>query len=152
MTISLVGDGVYFVAIAWEVFALSNRPTALSLVGLAWMVPQVLLLLLGGAVSDRFERRRVLIVADVLRGLATGALGLLALDGSLRLWLVAVLVACLGAGSALFLPAFTGFVPELVPRELLPEANSLDQLIRPLSMTVLGPLVGGALVATEGTG
>lgn len=152
MTVSLIGDGIYFVAVAWQVFALSNRPAALSMVGLAWMVPQVLLLVLGGALSDRFERRRVLMTADLVRGVAIGTLGLLAVTGSLRLWMVIVLVACFGVGSALFLPAFTGFVPELVPQELLSEANSLDQLVRPLAMTVLGPLLGGTIVATAGPG
>ena len=54
MTVSFLGDGLYTVAIAWQVYAISNVPTALALVGVAWMVPQVVLLLIGGVVSDRF--------------------------------------------------------------------------------------------------
>jgi DHA3 family tetracycline resistance protein-like MFS transporter len=68
MTVSMLGDGIYFVAIAWQVYELSNAPTALSAVGVAWTLPMVLFLLLGGVVSDRLERRRVLIAADVVRG------------------------------------------------------------------------------------
>ncbi len=64
----MLGDGIYFVAIAWQVYELSNAPTALSAVGVAWTLPMVLFLLLGGVVSDRLERRRVLIAADVVRG------------------------------------------------------------------------------------
>jgi hypothetical protein len=67
MTVSLLGDGIYFVAIAWQVYELSNAPTALSVVGVAWTVPQVAFVLLSGVISDRFDRRRVMIVADVLR-------------------------------------------------------------------------------------
>ena len=55
MTVSLLGDGIYFVTIAWQVYDLSDAPTALSVVGVAWTVPQVVFLLLGGVVSDRVE-------------------------------------------------------------------------------------------------
>ena len=68
MTISLVGDGAFLVALAWEVYALSNAPTALSLVGIAMTVPTIVLLLVGGVVSDRFDRRRVMLAADAVRG------------------------------------------------------------------------------------
>ena len=67
---SLIGDGIYLVAIAWLVLDLSNEPGALALVGLAWTFPQVAALLLAGVLSDRFERRRLLVIADLdaLRG------------------------------------------------------------------------------------
>jgi MFS family permease len=152
MTISLFGDGIYIVAIAWQVYSLDNHPSALAAVGLAWMVPQVSLLLFGGVVSDRFDRRSVLITADVVRGVAIGTLGVLSVSGDLRLWHVIVLVAFYGTGSALFLPAFTAFVPDIVPGDLLGRANALDQVVRPLGLTVIGPLVGGVIVATAGTG
>ena len=73
-SISLVGDGIYLVAIAWQVYELSNVPTALSVLGVAWTLPQVLFLLIGGAVSDRFDRRRILIGSDFVRALAIGGL------------------------------------------------------------------------------
>ena len=60
-TVSLAGDGVYVVALAWQVYELSDSPTALSLVGVAWTLPLGLFVLLGGVVSDRFERRRIMI-------------------------------------------------------------------------------------------
>ena len=67
-TVSLIGDGVYVVALAWQVYALSDSPTALSLVGVAWTLPLGLFVLLGGVISDRFERRRIMIAADVVAG------------------------------------------------------------------------------------
>jgi len=75
MTISLIGDGVTLVAIAWQVYELSNVPTALGITMMAMSIPQILLLLFGGFVSDRFERRRVMLFADLVRGAAdvTGA-------------------------------------------------------------------------------
>lgn len=152
MTVSLLGDGIYMVAIAWQVYAISNTPTALAAVGVAWMVPQVLLLLVGGAISDRFERRLVLMLSDVLRGAAIAGIGALSVLGRLRLWEVLALVAVYGVGGAVFTPAFTGMVRDLVPRELLLEANSLGQLVRPFAVRFIGPAIGGVLIAVLGVG
>src|SRR3954469_12059583 len=69
MCVSLMGDGIFLVAMAWQVYALSDAPTALALVGIAMTVPTIALLLLGGVVSDRLDRRRVMLAADVGRGL-----------------------------------------------------------------------------------
>src|SRR6266540_3517829 len=93
MTASLVGDGVFLVALAWQVYQLSNAPTALSVVGVAVSLPHVLFLLAGGVASDRVDRRRLMIAADVVRGAAMGALGLLAAMGALHLWQVIILGA-----------------------------------------------------------
>ena len=152
MTVSFLGDGLYMVAIAWQVYAISNVPTALALVGVAWMAPQVLLLLVGGAVSDRFERRLVLMLSDAIRGSAIAAIGLLSVMGTLRLWHVIVLVALYGAGGAVFTPAFTGIVRDVVPRELLLEANSLGQFVRPLCVRLIGPALGGVIIGVAGAG
>jgi MFS family permease len=152
MTVSLLGDGLYAVAIAWQVYSISNTPTALAVVGIAWTAPQVLLLLLGGVVSDRFERRLVLLLSDAVRGSAIAAIGVLSVTGRLELWHVTVLVAIYGAGAAVFAPAFTGIVRDVVPRDLLLEANSLDQFVRPLCVRLIGPAVGGALIGLASAG
>ena len=57
MCISLLGDGLFLVAMAWQVYELSNAPAALSIVGIAMTVPTIVLLLVGGVISDRMERR-----------------------------------------------------------------------------------------------
>src|ERR687885_2426417 len=63
MAVSLVGDGVFLVAIAWESYALWNAPAALSIVGIAMTVPTVAFLTFGGVISDRFDRRSVMLCA-----------------------------------------------------------------------------------------
>jgi DHA3 family tetracycline resistance protein-like MFS transporter len=152
MSISLVGDGVYFVALAWQVYDLSNSPTALSVVGLAWTLPLGVFVLLGGVVTDRVERRRVMIAADLVRALAVAVIGVLSLTGAIELWHLVVMAAVFGTGDAFFGPAFTSIVPQIVPRELLLQANALDQFVRPLGFMLLGPALGGWLVATFGPG
>jgi MFS family permease len=152
LTVSLVGDGIYTVAIAWQVYELSNAPTALAVVGAAWMVPQVLLLLVGGAISDRVDRRQVMMLSDAIRGAAVATMGVLAVSGALELWHVICLAAVYGVGTALFTPAFSAMVPQIVPANLLLQANSLGQFVRPLAVRFLGPALGGALIAGFGPG
>jgi len=152
LTVSFVGDGVYIIAIAWQTYDLSNSPSALAAVGIAWSLPQMALLLASGVLSDRLDRRHLMIAGDVVRGLAIGAVGALSIAGALTMPRLIALVVVYGAGQALFGPAFSAIVPTIVPADLLVEANSLGQFVRPVAWTLIGPLLGGALVAGVGTG
>ena len=152
MTVSAIGDGIYTVALAWQVYDLSNTPTALSLVGVAWFLPQVASVLVGGVVADRVDRRRVMIFSDVLRATAVGTLGLLSVAGELHLWHIWVLVALYGIGTSVFYPAYTALVPQVLEKDLLVQAAALRQFVRPLSMRVVGPALGGGIVAALGPG
>jgi MFS family permease len=151
-TVSQFGDGVYLVAIAWQVYELSNAPTALSIVGVAWTLPMVMFLLVGGVLGDRFDRRRLMIAGDVLRAVAIGAIAVLAFADVLELWQLVVLVALYGAGEAIFAPNFQAVIPDVVPQPLIVQANSLQQLAEPVGFRFIGPAVGGVLVAALGTG
>ena len=150
--VSLVGDGVYTLAIAWQVYLISNTPTALAMVGLAWSLPQVLLMLGSGALADRVDRRRLMIIGDVIRLAAISIVGALSIADALTIPLLVGLVAVYGVGQAVFGPAFSSIVPSIVPPDLLVEANSLGQFVRPIAMTLVGPVVGGFLVGTVGAG
>ncbi len=152
MSVSMVGDGIYVVAIAWQVYQLSNTPTALAAVGIAWWLPQLFLLLGSGVLSDRVDRRYLMIVGDVVRFFAIGTVGALSLAGVLTIPRLIGLVVVYGAGQAIFGPAFSSIVPSIGPPDLLVEANSLGQLVRPFAMTLVGPLIGGLLVGGLGSG
>jgi MFS family permease len=152
MCVSLLGDGVFLVAMAWQVYALSNSPAALALVGVAMTVPTIVFLLLGGVVSDRLDRRRIMLGADVTRGLAVGLMAALSFTGALELWHVVALVAVYGAGQAFFSPAFDAIVPEVLPPDELAQANALDQFVRPIALRLAGPALGGVLIALFGAG
>jgi len=147
MAISLVGDGIFLIAIAWEAYALWNAPAALSIVGIGMTVPTVVFLLVGGVLSDRHDRRLLMLWSDVVRALAVGCLAALVFTGALELWMLVAIVALYGSATAFFTPAFEAIVPDLLPSEDLPAANSLDQLVRPIALRLLGPLLGGLLVA-----
>jgi DHA3 family tetracycline resistance protein-like MFS transporter len=150
--VSLLGDGFYFIALAWQVYDISNVPTALSIVSVAAMVPMVGLLLVGGALSDRFDRRRLMIGADLIRGAAIGLMAVLSLTGMIELWHIAVLAIFVGAGHAFFNPASTAILPVLVPDEHLPAANALSGIYRPLVFRLIGPAIAGFVIAAVGPG
>lgn len=152
MTISLIGDGMYTIAIAWQVYQLSNAPTALSIVGIAWSVPVVVFVLVGGILSDRVDRRRIMLAADVVRGTAVLVMGALSVAGVLELWHVIVIVAVYAVGEAFFGPAFGAIVPDIVPASQLVQANSLNQVIEPIGLRLAGPAIGGFVIAAIGVG
>jgi MFS family permease len=152
MTVSLLGDGIFIVAEAWQVYDIHNDPVALSLVGLAWTGGMTAFLLTGGIVSDRVGRRRVLIAADVARAIVVAVTGALSLAGVLEIWHLVALAVLYGAGEAFFGPAFGALIPEIVPPQQLVEANSLDQLVRQAGERLLGPAIGGFVVAAIGAG
>lgn len=152
LTISLLGDGIYLVAIAWQVYDLSNTPSALALVGLAWSIGLAAFLLGGGVVSDRFDRRRVMVFADLVRAVALLAIGVLSVSGRLELWHLIALVIVYAGGEAFFGPALGALVPDILRERQLVEANALEQFMRQTFRRLVGPALGGGVVAWVGPG
>jgi MFS family permease len=152
MTVSLLGDGIFLVAMAWQVYAVWNAPAALSAVGIAMTVPTIICLLPGGVVSDRMSRRAIMLAADGVRALAIAVLAALSLSGRIEIWEIAALAMVYGAGTAFFTPAFEALVPDILPAADLPAANSLDQFVRPIALRLAGPAAGGWIIAAFGPG
>lgn len=152
MTISLLGDGIFFVALPWLVLDIVNSPNSLAVIGIAWTLPSAVASIAGGVLSDRMDRRHVMVIGDLLRGGAIGAMALLVIAESVELWHVFVLMLLFGIGEGIFMPAFGAIVADVVPRHLLVQANALDQLVRPLVWRLAGPAAGGLLLAVSGTG
>jgi DHA3 family tetracycline resistance protein-like MFS transporter len=150
--VSLLGDGIYLVALPFAVLAISDSPATLSLVGVAWSVGMLGFLLVGGVLSDRGDKRRILLLADVVRLVALGVAGTLALSGSLAVWHLVGLGLVYGIGEGLSGPAMGSILPELVPETALVQANALERSLRPVAMRLIGPALGGLAVAVLGTG
>jgi MFS family permease len=149
-SVSLLGDGIFLVAIAWQVYDLWNKPTALSIVGAIETAPLVALVAFGGVVTDRVERRRVLAWSASARGICVAAIGLLGLFHALQLWQIFVITVFYGAGMAFQGPSSSAIIPDLVADDMLVPANSLSQVMRPIAMMLLGPAVGGFIVHAAG--
>lgn len=151
-TVSFLGDGVMLVALPWQVYELSNSPSAMALVGAIQSASIFAFVLFGGVASDRFERKRVIIVADLARAAAAGVVGALALAGSLELWHLGLLVVVFGVAQGFAGPAFGSIVPTIVPDHMLVQANSALFTVNPLALRFVGPALGGLIIAVAGTG
>ena len=110
MSVSLLGDGVFLVATTWTAYTLWNAPAALSIVGIALTVPTIACLLLGGAVSDRFDKRRVMVLADAGRAAVIAVLAALVFLHALTFPALVAAVAVYSLGAGFFTPAFDSVV------------------------------------------
>lgn len=149
-TLSVIGDGLIPLTIAFAALQVGGAG-ALGLVLAANRVPIAVLVLLGGALGDRWDRRMVMIGADVLRAATQAGTGVLLVTGQAQLWQLVTLQALAGVGTAAFTPAATGLVPALVPTAALQRANALLGLAS--NSTKLASIsAAGVLVATIGPG
>jgi MFS family permease len=149
---SLVGDGVFLIALAWQAYTLSGSPTALAMLGVCATVPQLLALLGSGVLSDRVDRRLILLGADVIRFAAVLVVAVLVMSSTATMWQLAVLSVVYGLGAGIAAPAFDAIIPDLVPDQDLQQANALDQFLRPTMLRLAGPALGGVLIAAGGAG
>jgi DHA3 family tetracycline resistance protein-like MFS transporter len=150
--VSLVGDGIYLVALPFAVLGLGGGAGALAVVGLAWSLGMLGFLIAGGLLADRYDKRRQLLAADVVRLIAVGTAGGLSLGGVLEVWHLVALSFVFGAGEGLSGPAMSAIVPELVPTTTLVQANALQSSLRPIALRFAGPALGGATVAVIDVG
>lgn len=148
-TVSLLGDGIYSVAMAVAVLHVSGSASALAAMSVANLVPRIGFGLLGGVLADRMSRRAVLVTCDLVRLVVVAALGLLMLTGTPPLWALVLLVAPLGAASGAAAPAFSAILPDLVAEEELVAANGALASVSPFAQMMLGPVLGGALAAYD---
>lgn len=149
-TVSRLGDSLYSIALAWWVLEKTGSAAAMGIVLICSTIPMLLLLLLGGVVVDRLPRVRLMLASDLLRGALVALIAFLAFQDWLELWQLFVLSALFGVVRAFFYPAYTAIIPDLVPTELLPSANSLRSISLQVAQ-IIGPGIGAAIVAFGGT-
>ena len=148
-TISRLGDGAYYTALAWLILLLTGSATAMGIVVTAGTIPNVLFLLLGGVAADRLPRRLVMLWSDIGRGVLMLLITVLAWTHLLQVWHLVVLSICFGFVDGFFFPAYQSIPPQLVPTEDLASSNALTGLSQNVSQ-LIGPLLGAGLVALVG--
>jgi MFS family permease len=149
-TVSRFGDSLYRVALQWWVFEVARSPQAMGTLQALVFAPMVLFLLIGGVVVDRLPRLRVMLSADLLSSLVILSVAGLAFTQRLQLWHLFVASLLFGFVEAFFYPAFNAVVPDLIPEDARPSANSMARLSQDLT-GVAGPAVGAWLVKLGGT-
>ncbi len=149
--ISAFGSAMTPVALVFGVLALTDRPALAGLVVACQTVAQASVQLFGGAVADRFQRKRVMIGADLLAAATQTVVAVVLIRGDAPVPLLMALAGILGIAFALHWPAGVGLVPLVVPQQRLQAANALLALARSLSLG-LGAATAGVLVAAFGAG
>jgi MFS family permease len=150
-SISLSGTWIQRVAQAWLVLDLTGSGTAVGLVTALQFVPLLLLAPIGGVIADRVNKRRMLILTQTASALAAATLGALVLTGVVELWMVYALAFALGVAGSVDNPTRQTFVLEMVGREQLTNALSLNSTLINAAR-VIGPALAGALIISIGIG
>jgi len=150
-TISVLGDQFHFVALTWLALQLTGSGLVLGTVLMTAAIPRAAFMLLGGAFSDRFSPRTLMLASNAIRAVVVGILAALVLTGQAELWHLYLLAATFGIVDAFFYPALNTIVPMLVPERQLAPANALVQSAQQV-MGLLGPALAGATVAIVQTG
>lgn len=145
-TVSGVGTWMQDTAATWLMTALTGSPLLIALMQTAASLPVLLFGLFAGATADIFERRRLLIFWQAWQMIAVGLMAVLALLGIIGPTTLLLLTFVMNIGSAMNNPAWQAIVPELVPRDELPNAVSLAAASNNLARAV-GPALGGLMVA-----
>lgn len=151
LLLSIAGSQMQAAAILWHVNQLNPQPIALAGVGAARILPVLLFSLPAGAIVDVFNRRRLMFVTQSLLALLALSLAAITLAGEDRLPPLYALIAASAAAGTFDLPARQSLVPNLVPRDDLPSAFSLNSIAFHFG-SVAGPALGGLVLARWGIG
>jgi MFS family permease len=144
--ISILGTQFHLVALPWLVLQVTGSSVALGTVLMAAAIPRALLMLIGGALTDHFSPRTMMLLSNAARGVLSATLALLIASHHLHLWHLYAIPALFGTFDALFYPAYQSILPRLLPQESLPAGNALMQATIQTAM-IAGPAPAGALIA-----
>lgn len=150
-TVSVLGDQFHFVALTWLALQLTGSGIALGTVLMTAAIPRAVFMLVGGAFSDRFSPRNLMLASNAIRAVVVGILAALVLSGRAELWHLYVFAGIFGVVDAFFYPALSTIVPMLVPERQLSPANALVQGAQQI-MGLIGPAMAGAMIALVQTG
>lgn len=144
----LLGEGVWVIAVVWQVIALGGGPGALSFAVTGYALGMVATVLLGGVVADRVPQRRILLATASTRMAVLVVVAALALAGGLEVWHLAVGGAVLGMAVGFYFPAYSALLPSVVDADDLLAANGVEGFLRPVLQHAGGPALGSLVVAT----
>jgi hypothetical protein len=150
-TLSLFGDFFSYIAMAWLVLQLTGSSLALGTVLVVQALPRAVLMVVGGALADRLSSRLTMLGSMGLRAVFVAPLSVLLLTGRVQMWEVYAIAAVFGIVDAFFMPARLSILPKVVADHELEPGNAALNVTSQASV-ILGPVLGGLIVAALGTG
>ncbi|HEY6946142.1 MAG TPA: MFS transporter [Candidatus Acidoferrum sp.] len=148
-TISFLGDQFYFVALPWLVLQQTGSAVAMGAIMMAGAIPRAVLMLMGGAVSDRMSARKIMMATATARTICVTVIGLLVWLRVLQTWELYALAFAFGVADAFDAPAQSAYMPSLVKREQLVPASSVSKSTAQLT-TIVGPVPAGFVIQALG--
>ncbi|WP_109472145.1 MFS transporter [Ornithinimicrobium cavernae] len=152
LVFSLLSGGLWVVALVWEVIRLGGGAGELSMVTTTSAIGVVVAALAGGVVADRVAQKTVLVAVEVAHVGLFGTAALLALSDLTQLWHLMVIGLLGGVVMAFYFPAYSAWLPALVPAEDLMAVNGIEGMLRPTLQQAAGPALAGALIAALSPG
>jgi MFS family permease len=152
LVLATFAGGVWTVGLVWEVIRIGGGPGQLSVVATASAVGVILPALLGGVVADRVPQKIILLGVATVELLCMATVALLSLGDLTTLWQLGVVGFLIGAAMAFYYPAYSAWLPALVPEEDLLQVNGFEGMIRPTIGQAVGPAVAGAVVGAASPG
>ena len=146
VAISIFASGMWAVVMALQVIALDDDPSSLSLVAAGFAGGMLAFTLVGGIAADRIPQRSIIIAVEAVNFAAVCAVSILALTGTLALWHMAMAATLLGVGAGFFYPAYSAYLPRILPPEQLLAANGVEGVVRSTLQQAVGPAIAGVLV------
>jgi MFS family permease len=143
----LLGEGVWVIAVVWQVIALGGGPADLSLAVTGYAVGIVATVLVGGVAADRVPQRRILLATAGTRTVVLAVVAALALGGALEVWHLTLGGAVLGMAVGFYFPAYSALLPSVVDAEDLLAANGVEGFLRPTLQHAGGPALASVVVA-----
>jgi MFS family permease len=147
--ISIAGSQMQLWSLFWHIRELTDQPIALGGIGLARILPLVFFSLIGGAIADVANRRKVLFLTQTAMAVVAIGLGILTLQGNIQLWHIYALTAIQAVAVAFDVPARQALVPNLLPTRDLPNAFSLTSIAFQTG-SIIGPALSGLVIAGLG--
>ncbi len=148
--ISMLGTWMQQMALGWVLTGITSSAFMLGMVNFASGIPMLALTMWGGVVADRFDKRIILVISQIVQAVLAGSIGWLVATNQVTVVHIVVAGFLLGVSTAFEMPAASALVPELVPREQLSSAIAVDRSIFHASR-LAGPALGGWLIGTLGT-
>ncbi|TMC38169.1 MAG: MFS transporter, partial [Chloroflexi bacterium] len=149
--LSLFGDFFSYVAMAWLVLQLTGSSLALGTVLVVQALPRAVLMVVGGALADRFSPRVTMLGSMGLRAAFVAPLAVLVVTGRVQMWEVYGIAVVFGVVDAFFMPARASILPRVIAGHELEAGNAVLNVTAQVSV-ILGPVVGGLIVAAYGIG
>jgi DHA3 family macrolide efflux protein-like MFS transporter len=148
-TVTLFGSSLVQFAISWHITLTTKSGLMLTIATLCGFLPQVLIALFAGVWADRFDRKKLIMLADGMIAVATAVLAVLFTLGFERLWLLFVISAIRSFGAGVQMPAVSAILPDIVPQEKLMRVNGINASIQGI-MALLSPVAAGGLYSLIG--